>query len=113
MKNIFKNLNTGALTILVAVALITISWTESKISLAPQWYQVSVSGSDPDPEKNQHILGLFPGSTPGSTPGAECNTSPGEICAVEMDLQGAPIPATISDANALNIDTSVQRQKQD
>lgn len=113
MVKTFKNLNKGGIVALAVAGFFAISWTHVEHKLAPQWYQVTESGSDPDPEKNQHIVGLYPGSTPGSTPGAECNTFPGEICAVQMDLQGAPIPATIAEANSLEIDTSVQRQKQD
>lgn len=94
--SVFKNLNLGGLAALVFAGFFAISWTTMESKLAKQWYQVSVSGSDSNPEKNQHILGLYPGGTPQFP----CDETTGEICAIELDFnpEEEAMPTTVYEA---------------
>lgn len=96
MKNIFKNLNKVGIVAFAAAGLFAISWTTIESKLAPQWYEVSVSGTDPNPEKNQHILGLYPNGTPQSP----CDEISGEICAIQLEFnpEDEDMPTTVYEA---------------
>lgn len=105
---VFKNLNKGALAVLVAIAFFSISWTEIKNNKqSGQWYEVSLIDENGDPTEatNQKIEGLYPGGEPTSP--CENQNEP-IVCAVFLDLGSNPMPTTIAQANALSIDTSVR-----
>ncbi|GGH28833.1 hypothetical protein FAZ19_20120 [Sphingobacterium alkalisoli] len=99
MVKTFKNFDKGALVALAVAGFFAISWTNAAHKLAPQWYQVTESGTDPDPEKNQHIVGLYPGGTPTNP----CDETSGEICAIQLDFnpEETDMPSTVSEAKNL------------
>ncbi len=108
MTTFLKKLNLGAIVALVGIVGLTVSWKnhESK-KLAPQYYAVSITDtSDPNNEANMQIDG--PISEPTSGP---CTLSSGYVCAVQLDLNGAPKPATIKAARDGGFDTDVRKHK--
>lgn len=108
MKNLFKKFDSIGLLAFAAAGIFAISWNTPEEKLAPAWYPVTVSGTDPVAEKNQYIS-----STPIEEPTGDCNTDPGTICAIQLDLNGAPVPATVFDAETSNLTTGQERQRQD
>ncbi len=105
MKNLFKNFDKMGLLAFAAAGIFAISWNAPVSKMAPQWYAVTVSGTDPNPEKNQLIGAAI------DEPTGDCANPSGNICAVQLDLNGAPKPATIFEANedGLNTDTRMHR----
>jgi len=112
MKTLIKNLNFGALLALASVVTLTVSWKNHETnSKAANWYQVQLkSGGSTSTLSDFEIVGAYPGGSPSGN----CNTpTKPEICAVYMDLNGAPIPTDLQDAEDHGFDTDVRRYKQD
>ncbi|WP_313240264.1 hypothetical protein [Sphingobacterium multivorum] len=112
MKTLLKNLNFGALLALASVVTLTVSWKNHETnSKAANWYQVQLrSGGSTSTLSDFEIVGAYPGGSPSGN----CNTTTKpEICAVYMDLNGAPIPTDLQDAEDHGFDTDVRRYKQD
>ncbi|MBV2227195.1 hypothetical protein [Sphingobacterium kyonggiense] len=105
MKNLFKNFDKMGLLAFVAAGLFAISWNLPESKMAPQWYAVTVSGTDPNPEKNQLIGAAI------DEPTGNCSKDDGTICAVQLDLNSAPKPATIYQANQDGFDTDTRMHR--
>jgi len=95
MINIIKNLNFGGMIALVAMMMLTVSWTVTDKVVAAEWFAVSDEGSALSDKK---ISGPYPGGTPGE----ECQLEDGEMCAVPIDRKNYTGPITdLAHANAL------------
>lgn len=93
---------------LLTGAILMGSWKNYETNkVAAQWFEVEDTGSTPGNPDNQQIVGLYPGGAPGT----ECNRPNGNICAVEMNLDGAPVPSTIAEANDQGFNTDTRRHK--
>ncbi|WP_313240008.1 hypothetical protein [Sphingobacterium multivorum] len=113
MKTILKKLNLGAITVLMGVVGLTVSWKNHESKKAtPTWYQVSlINPANGNTPSNQKIEGLYPGGEPS---GIDCNTSPGATCAVQLSdaLNPADMPATVKEANDEGFTSEDFRQHQ-
>jgi|SRR5690606_2161024 len=110
MTNMIKNLSFGGMIAVVAMMMLTVSWTASENTVAPQWYAVSLfdETEDPNSPTNQKIDGPY-----GGTPSGSCNTSPGIMCAIQLDLDpNDPVPSSVHEADQQGLDISVTRQRQ-
>ena len=109
MINIIKNLNFGGVVALVAMMMLTVSWQDSKVDLAaPQWYNVTITGSDPDPLKNQVI-----NPAPQSAPAGDCQGGETTLCAVLLEVTSGPFPTNMYDAENSSAVTITSRQHKD
>ncbi|MGB3063133.1 hypothetical protein [Sphingobacterium thalpophilum] len=111
MKTLFKNLNFGALVVLISVVTLTVSWKNHESKKAtPTWYSVTVTDlSDPNNPANQRIDAEY-----GGTPSGSCNTNPGIRCAVLLndELNPADLPMTVDQAQDDGFTVDDHRQKQ-
>lgn len=108
MNSLLKKLNLGAIAALVGIVGLTVSWkNHESTKLAPQYYAVTITDSaNPNNEANMRIDGPITG-----TPGSPCTLPSGFVCAVELDLNGAPKPATIQAARAVGINPDTRKHK--
>ncbi|MCT1523666.1 hypothetical protein [Sphingobacterium hotanense] len=108
MKNLFKNFDKMGLLAFAAAGVFAISWNAPETKLAPKWYPVTPDTSDPSDESLQTIS-----STPfQGTPTGDCKNTSGVICAVQLDLGTAPVPATIAEAEDEGINTDTRMHKE-
>ncbi len=102
MKNIFKNLNKGALVALASAGLFAISWTTIESKLAPQWYQVELKeNGDPENLEDFEINPISIGSPTG-----DCDLGTITLCAVKLEVTSGPFPSNMDEAEnfpAVNI----------
>lgn len=90
-----------------AAGIFAISWNAPVSKMAPQWYAVTPDASNPSDESLQAIS-----STPlPGNPTGDCKNPSGLICAVQLDLNGAPVPSTIAEADDEGFDTDTRMHK--
>lgn len=107
MKNIFKNLNLGALLTLAFVVTLTVSWKNHENNkLAPQWYLVN----ETSPSDSDRQIGT---NYPGGAPGTECALPLGEMCAIKIDLKSytGPFPETVEEAQVLHDSNQIEIER--
>ncbi len=107
MKNLFKNFDKMGLLAFAAAGLFAISWNLPESKMAAQWYAVTPDASNPTDESLQVIS-----STPlPGTPTGTCVESSGKVCAVLLDLDGAPAPSTIKEAKDEGFNTDTKKHR--
>lgn len=110
MRKLFKNFNILGLVAFIAGGIFAISWTVVKKSeSANLFYSVTLKpGGDAD---NLEDYEIDPNGV--STPTGDCNKTSGILCAIEMNLNGTPVPNTVADAEENDlIESSVYRDSQ-
>lgn len=92
---IVKNFNILGLVAFIAAGIFAISWTEVKKNDEAPWYEVTESGNDPDPAKNQ-LINPVPLD---QEPTGDCDT--GELlCAVQLEVNSSTFPANMAEADS-------------
>lgn len=82
----------------MAIAIGTAAFTAPKKSNMDPWYEVTISGTDTDPEANQHIGDQLEGE-----PSGDCRHENGILCAVQFSANEPLIPSTVAEAKSLEV----------
>lgn len=96
MTRLFKKLDITGVAIMLLGFFAAVGFTAAEEVRQGTWYEVTISGTDPIPEKNQHIGAPLPGNPEG-----DCEEDDADvICAIELTLgtSNPSPPATVQEA---------------
>ncbi|SEL57396.1 hypothetical protein [Parapedobacter koreensis] len=108
MINMLKNkVDFTGVAVLLLAFFVAVGFKAPTMRQQPQWYGVEDTGSTPGNPQNQQI-----GEALDEEPTGDCNTFPGVICAIELDLDGGTPPSTVHEAQQMGVTTGNSRQRQ-
>ncbi|GAA4778449.1 hypothetical protein GCM10023231_01270 [Olivibacter ginsenosidimutans] len=116
MKKVFKKIKSkmtygnivSMFAVAFAITLMSFKFIESRRAPADGWYEITISGTDPEEESNQNLSNT-PGQAPPSMDETGCAQSgnSGDRCYahLEFETSATSVPSTVQDAknDSLNV----------